>query len=98
MLPAYLIQKGEYNEYCTSFLTMLFHERSKNLHSQRSKCSDIQVTKLHSSFNLSHQQQAEILRKCCKRTCLMTTAVEQILNTSFLLKHWNCSGKETVTY
>lgn len=50
VLSAYLIQKGEYNEYCTSFLTTLFHERSKNLHSQKSKCSDMQVTELHSSF------------------------------------------------
>lgn len=27
----------------------------------------MQVTKLHSSFNLNHQQQAEILGKCCKK-------------------------------
>lgn len=31
VLPAYLIQKGEYNEYCTSFLKMLLYKRSNIL-------------------------------------------------------------------
>lgn len=99
VMSAYLIQKGEYNEYCQSFLTILFHERSKNLHSQKSKCLDMQVTKLHSSFTLNHQQQAGALRKCCKKNMSnMTTALEQISNTSVLFKHWNYRGRETMTY
>lgn len=69
-------------EYCISFLTVLLHERSKNLHSQKSKCSDTQVRKLHSSFNQKHQQQ-----RLLGSVVLKKSLTKQLCN-KFLLKHW----------